>query len=132
MAGALYGWNIYKKVNTTSTPAASTTATPEPTPDPDRPVSFLLMGYGGGGHEGGKLTDTMMVVYVQPKLQQIDLISIPRDLWVSFPVNGETESYWKINAAYALGSDDRNYPHKLAQYTGPGGGGNSRNMPSLK
>jgi len=119
-----FSYNIYSKIHTVSTPPAQqVSATPVPTPDPDRPISFLLMGYGGGGHQGGKLTDTIMLAYIEPKKEQISLISIPRDLWVSFPVDGETESYWKINAAYALGSDDRSYPRKLAQYTGPGGGG---------
>lgn len=123
VAGLTYAWSIYKKVNISTNPGTTGQQTPEATPDPYKPTSFLVMGYGGGGHEGGKLTDTMMVVYVQPKLERIDLISIPRDLWVSFPVNGDQESYWKINAAYALGSDDRNYPNKLPEYTGAGGGG---------
>lgn len=96
----------------------------QPSPDPWRPISILLMGYGGGSHQGGKLTDTMMLAYIQPRLKTVHLISLPRDLWVKLPiVDGQAAQGWKINAAYALGSDDRNYRHKPVQYTGEAGGG---------
>ncbi len=89
-----------------------------------QPFSVLLLGYGGGGHEGGLLTDTIIVARIDPVKEQITLITLPRDLWVSLPVNGETESGWKINAAYQIGSDDLSYPNKLAQFSGEAGGGN--------
>jgi anionic cell wall polymer biosynthesis LytR-Cps2A-Psr (LCP) family protein len=88
-----------------------------------KPYSFLLLGYGGGGHQGGKLTDSMMIVHVIPQKQQIFLISLPRDIWVSLPTSADQQQYFKINAAYAIGSDDRGYPQKPAQFTGPAGGG---------
>ncbi len=96
----------------------------QPTPTPMRTErNYLLLGYGGGGHSGGKLTDTVMLVSIRPDEKLIAMISLPRDLWVTFPVQGEQESGWKLNAAYALGADDRNYPHKLPEYTGTHGGG---------
>ena len=70
----------------------------------------------------GKLTDTIMVAHVNPTAKRISLISIPRDTWVTFPVNGDEESAWKINAAYQIGSDDRGYPRKLQEYQGEAGG----------
>jgi LCP family protein required for cell wall assembly len=85
--------------------------------------SVLLMGYGGGAHEGGKLTDSMILVHLDPKLQQATLISLPRDIWVGLPVVEGQESFWKINAAYAIGADDRRYSQKPAQFTGEAGGG---------
>jgi polyisoprenyl-teichoic acid--peptidoglycan teichoic acid transferase len=85
--------------------------------------SVLLMGYGGGSHEGGKLTDSMILVHLDPKLQQATLVSLPRDIWVGLPVVEGQESFWKINAAYAIGADDRRYTQKPAQFTGEAGGG---------
>ncbi len=103
-------------------------ATPTPKPKVEgfnglEPFNVLLMGYGGGTHQGGKLTDTIMLVSVQPQQKQVFLISIPRDLWVPLPIKGDEESYWKINAAYAIGADDRGYPSKKPQFTGKAGGG---------
>lgn len=107
---------IVKEIN-----APTPTATP--TPDPLAPYSILLMGYGGGKHEGGLLTDSMMVARIDPKKEQVNLISIPRDLWVPIPINGEATISSKINATYAIGSDDRKYPNKKVEFTGRAGGG---------
>jgi LCP family protein required for cell wall assembly len=97
--------------------------TPTPTPDPNAPFSILLMGYGGGAHQGGTLTDSIIVAQFIPKEQKIKLISVPRDLWVPIPVSvGETKMS-KVNAAYSIGLDDRKYPDKEVQFTGKAGGG---------
>lgn len=99
------------------------TPTPTPTPDPNRPFSILLMGYGGGVHEGGTLTDSIIVALFIPKEKKIKLISIPRDLWVSIPIAiGETKML-KVNEAYSIGLDDKKYPDKETQFTGKAGGG---------
>ncbi len=97
--------------------------TPTPTPDPLAPKNFLIMGYGGGKHEGGRLTDTIIVVRLIPKLKKAVLITIPRDLWVSLPITDSGLTPYKINAAFAIGSDDRNYPNKPSEYTGTHSGG---------
>jgi LCP family protein required for cell wall assembly len=122
---AVYSYGAYQQISVTPTPSTSAEASPTPVPvDPLRPVSFLVMGYGGGGHAGGLLTDTMLVVRVYPRQESIHLISLPRDLWVGLPIEAEGgESHWKINAAYAIGSDDKKYPNKPAEYTGEAGGG---------
>lgn len=99
------------------------TPIPTPTPDPNRDFGILLMGYGGGGHAGGYLTDTMILAYIQPKKEKISLISIPRDLWVPLRVTESEPKYFKINAAYAVGKDDKKYPNKPIEYTGDAGGG---------
>lgn len=88
------------------------------------PFNILLLGYGGGDHDGAYLTDSMMLVYVIPNDKRIILFSIPRDIWIKIPTNGNTGSYWKINAAYELGLDDKDYPKKLEQFKGESGGGN--------
>lgn len=96
---------------------------PTPTPDPMGPFTVLLLGYGGGTHEGGKITDTMILAHVVPRAKKVDLISLPRDIWVQLPLKGEETVGFKINAAYPIGLDDRDYPDKPEEFTGEGGGG---------
>lgn len=65
--------------------------------------NILLLGYGGGTHDGTYLTDSMMLVHLDPSKARAILISIPRDLWVNIP-NAATSSNWeKINSAYSDG-----------------------------
>jgi len=87
------------------------------------PINILLLGYGGGNHDGTYLTDSMIAVHIDPKTQKVFLISIPRDIWVKIPTDGNDGSYSKINAAYSDGLDDTDYPNKLPQFTGADGGG---------
>jgi len=65
----------------------------------DRRINILLLGIGGVEHEGPNLTDTIMVVSVDPINKEAAMLSIPRDLYV--PV-GDWGSY-KINSVYNLG-----------------------------
>lgn len=94
-----------------------------PTPDPNKPFAIALMGYGGGTHEGGKLTDSILVAQFIPLEKKIKLISIPRDLWVPLPVAVGVTKMSKINAAYTTGLDDKRYSDKEIQFTGLAGGG---------
>ncbi|MFC1646692.1 LCP family protein [Patescibacteria group bacterium] len=91
-----------------------------PTPDPLRPRNVLLLGFGGGTHQGGLLTDTMIVARIDPKTKHAWLVSIPRDLWVSLPIKSDATMGAKLNAAYAIGVDDRKYPDKPDEYKGSG------------
>lgn len=105
----------------------STTPTSSPIPElfnQGRVHTTLLLGYGGGNHQGGLLTDTMMLAIIHPESQTITLLSLPRDLWVDLPVAGDELSGWKINAAYAIGSDDKSYRYKNDEFKGAAGGGN--------
>ncbi|WP_121663646.1 LCP family protein [Metabacillus litoralis] len=68
------------------------------------PFSILLMGvedYSSGGENGR--TDTLIVVTVNPTLQTIKMLSIPRDTFVTLPEDG---SETKINHAYAFGGKE--------------------------
>ena len=97
---------------------------PTSTPTPVRTdFNILIMGYGGGNHDGAYLTDSMILAHLDFATQKVSLISIPRDLWVKIPFNGDENQYGKINSAYAIGIDDKNYSNKLQQYQGPAGGG---------
>jgi anionic cell wall polymer biosynthesis LytR-Cps2A-Psr (LCP) family protein len=87
------------------------------------PINIVLLGYGGGTHDGAYLTDSIMVIHIDPKTQKVFLISVPRDIWIKIPTNGNDGSYWKINAAYELGLDDNDYPYKQSQFKGQDGAG---------
>ena len=71
--------------------------------EPRDRINILLLGIGGKGHDGGQLTDTIMVGSIKPSSRQVALLSIPRDLTV--PIEGS--GFGKINAinAYAEQSD---------------------------
>lgn len=103
--------------------SAEPTPIPTPTPDPLAPIAVALLGYGGGGHDGGLLTDSIIVAKIIPKQQQIVLISIPRDLWIELPIASDSAKPFKINAAYAIGSDKKQYLNRPVQYQGEHGGG---------
>jgi LCP family protein required for cell wall assembly len=97
--------------------AASPPATPAATATPavdettiigklraGRRVTFLLIGYGGLGHDGPYLTDALVVVSFEPKTGQLALFNLPRDLWVQTPTaGGRAGPYRKVNELYSLG-----------------------------
>jgi len=122
-------YSSYRRVTVHS--SAKPIAATGPTVDPEdakhfhqnQPYALLLMGYGGGTHEGGKLTDSMIIAYVEPKDQLVTLISLPRDLWVPLQLKADQQTHYKINAAYAIGSDDKKYSQKPPQFSGEAGGG---------
>ncbi|MBL7057979.1 LCP family protein [Patescibacteria group bacterium] len=62
-------------------------------------VNILFLGMGGRVHEGGYLTDTIILASLELSTKKIALISVPRDLSVPVPDKG----WRKINAinAYA-------------------------------
>lgn len=71
-------------------------------------INLLVMGYGGGGHNGAYLTDSMVVMSLMPQSHHTTLISVPRDLWVQIPAG--SGQYHKINAAYEFGSKNNADP----------------------
>jgi LCP family protein required for cell wall assembly len=105
----------------TVTPAPS--ALPSAGPATDQRYAFLLLGYGGGNHEGAYLTDSIMVVIVDPGQKILTLLSIPRDTWVPLSFDGRSVIYDKINTAYAYARDPTAYTDRLAIYTGDRGAG---------
>jgi LCP family protein required for cell wall assembly len=74
----------------------------------DGRINILLLGRGGGSHDGPDLTDTMMVASINPVNDTSTLISVPRDLWVDVPNQGAM----KINAAWETG--EFKYEGKIA------------------
>lgn len=67
----------------------------------NQPINLLVLGYGGSGHDGANLTDSMMIVNLIPSTKHTALISVPRDLWVQVPP--DSNQYAKINTAYQVG-----------------------------
>lgn len=67
-------------------------------------VNLLVMGYGGSGHDGAYLTDSMVVMSLLPQSHHTTLLSVPRDLWVQIPAG--SGQYHKLNYAYVDGSNN--------------------------
>jgi LCP family protein required for cell wall assembly len=72
--------------------------------------NVLLMGFGGPGHEGPYLTDSMMVVHIDIRKNKVALLSLPRDLWYKLPTKSKENFHAKINAIYQLGLFPTEYP----------------------
>lgn len=124
MAVIYFNYNkMVVKVNKPKEEITEVSPTATPTPDPLAPYSILLLGYGGGTHDGGLLTDSIMLAQIRPRDEEVRLISIPRDLWAPMQISGEETENKKINEAYAIGSDDKKYPNKKMEFTGEAGGG---------
>jgi LCP family protein required for cell wall assembly len=69
-------------------------------------INIVLYGYGGSQHSGGDLTDSIMVVSIQPIANhepQVAEISIPRDWYVRIPLKNGHFTEQRINFAYAAG-----------------------------
>ncbi|MCB9809524.1 LCP family protein [Candidatus Peribacteria bacterium] len=59
-------------------------------------TNMLLLGTGGEQAEGGNLTDSIMIVSIDPEAPTVSVVSIPRDLFVISPAGNR-----KINELYA-------------------------------
>ncbi len=66
--------------------------------DENANFNILILGIGGGTHDGPNLTDTIILANVNQKQNTVSMVSLPRDLWVPSQAS-------KINAAYAFGEE---------------------------
>jgi LCP family protein required for cell wall assembly len=65
-------------------------------------VNVLLLGYGGAGHDGAYLTDSILIVSIKGP-DRVALTSVPRDTWVSIKAFANGGQYdGKVNAAYEI------------------------------
>lgn len=78
--GILYGVTIDKAIHLTQPQKES--------------FNLLLMGIGGGKHDGPNLTDTIILANININTKKVSMFSIPRDLWIP-------DAHDKINAIYA-------------------------------
>jgi polyisoprenyl-teichoic acid--peptidoglycan teichoic acid transferase len=60
-------------------------------------INILLLGRGGGNHDGADLTDVFMIASISPERKTVSLLSIPRDLWVNRPNHQGTD---RINTIF--------------------------------
>lgn len=60
----------------------------------------------GGAHGGANLTDSILVLSVDQAKKDAYMISLPRDLWVTYAETCTVGNQGKLNAAYFCASDD--------------------------
>jgi len=90
----------------------------------DERINVLLLGYGGPGHDGPYLTDSVMLLSIRPGNREAIMVSLPRDLWVKIPaLPNNRYMMGKLNSAYAIGTDHRNYPNVRSDWKTDTGGG---------
>lgn len=65
-------------------------------------INILLLGMGGKQHEGGYLTDTIILVSLDLENKKVAMMSIPRDLAIPIEDNG----FQKINSVNAYAEMD--------------------------
>ncbi len=69
-------------------------------------INIMVYGYGGDGHDGAYLSDSIMLVSIQPQVNgppQVAEISIPRDWYVPNQLANGKVDYGRINQAYSDG-----------------------------
>lgn len=82
-------------------------------------VHFLILGMGGPSHEGGDLTDTMLLVSYNTGTNTLTSMSLPRDIWSDTLKD-------KINSAYHYGEENESgglRPSEAPNEVKSGGGG---------
>lgn len=60
-------------------------------------INILLLGMGGENHDGGNLTDTIILLSLKPSTKQAAMISVPRDM-VAPDKNGNWRKVNSVNA----------------------------------
>lgn len=101
MLSAFFVWLRAKSPTLNSPGEVAQEATPTPIPE-EPSFTAVLVGYGGAGHDGSSLTDSILIARVLLEQKRVILLSVPRDLWVSVSTESDGEKSMKINAVYVL------------------------------
>jgi LCP family protein required for cell wall assembly len=127
------GWSTLHAISPRAQPGDIITLVQAQTDDPGslgyrikhgERINVLLLGYGGPGHDGPYLTDSIMLVSIDASTKHAMMISLPRDLYVKIPALPRNGFMWgKLNSAYAIGTDHRNYPNVRSDWKTATGGG---------
>lgn len=69
------------------------------------PINILVLGLDRRPDEGdiASRTDSMFILRVDPKLQAVGIVGIPRDMWVEIPGRSGGTFMERINAVYVAG-----------------------------
>ena len=93
---------------------------PAPTLSGKRRINILLLGSDNDKKQWtALLTQTIMVVTIDPVHKKVSLLSIPRDFWVPIPgysTPGDIYTYQKIDAAFAIGEADAHTSNKSQRF----------------
>ena len=90
------GARLYQNQNIKDYARGITQPTIEVLAATDSRTNIALLGVGGQGHQGGELTDSILIASVHHDSKMITLISIPRDIYL-------TSYRAKINSIYYYG-----------------------------
>ncbi len=71
-----------------------------PLPSQDGRTNILLLGIGGGTHDGADLTDTILVLSLDIHKKKMAMISVPRDVWSDTLKD-------KVNSSYHYGEEKK-------------------------
>lgn len=81
-------------------------------------TNFLLLGTGGKEHEGGNLTDTIIVASLDNENKLVTMVSIPRDLYVKDTLVGSSrinESYYRAKSHYGSSAEGLDHMKKRVE-----------------
>lgn len=85
-------------------------------------TNFLILGIGGGSHDGPDLTDTMIVTSLNPENGYVSMLSIPRDLYMkdgSLYDSRVNEIYYKAKKRFKSQAKGVEYTkEKIEELTG--------------
>jgi LCP family protein required for cell wall assembly len=66
-------------------------------------VNIVMVGYGGGDHDGAYLADSINILSIDPTTDKTTTIPVPRDLWIEGVTGFGVDEGSKVNAAFAIG-----------------------------
>ena len=100
-----YAWYLAAQFDASTTTVESViTATPIPKcTSPYAPENILILGSDSRGRLGtdpaatGNRSDVIMVMHISGDRKSVQLISIPRDTWVSIPCYGKGKANWAMS-----------------------------------
>ena len=86
-------------------------------------VNILMLGYGGGSHDGAYLSDSIMLISVEGP-DRVAMTSLPRDTFANVAAFANGGSYsGKINAAFAIPLSNGAFGTLKPDYSGDYNGG---------
>jgi polyisoprenyl-teichoic acid--peptidoglycan teichoic acid transferase len=105
-----------KKTNPSPSPTTVpfSQVTPEAITNPKGVFNLIFLGYGGAGHDGSYLTDSIIIVHIDTNTDKAALISVPRDLWI--PGNRKINTEAGANGFQNVGSMIQNVTGQHIDY----------------